>query len=181
MPFVLLTKILFTKTLVWRCLLHMMVLMVGSHQVPALTTTGNYCNFEFSCTGVCLAAIGPSVASRTPMSSFTLCSIIRVPTSGYAPFTEQATGNRPWQLTVTIPAAAFNAKSPLSTLQNFRFNVFKCGDKVCCLMISCLILFHSSQPPTGSHSSQLRHQSQTSTDQIALYMQSSNARSEAVD
>lgn len=129
--FALLTKILSMKTRVWRCLSHTMASRVrAAVRIAALTPIGNYCNFEFSCIGVCVAAVGPSVASRTQISSSALCSIIRMPTSGYAPFPERPTGNQPWQLTVTIPATAFSVNSPLSELDNFRFNIFKCGDKV---------------------------------------------------
>lgn len=92
---------------------------------------GSYCNFEFSCTGVSLAACGPSLSSRTPLSAATMQSIVRHATISERAFAERPSGGS-WELLVEIPAAAFSAHAPLSasSLSDVRLNVYKCGDKV---------------------------------------------------
>lgn len=90
---------------------------------------GQYCNFEFNCIGTCLAAVGSCREARTSLSPSLMSKVIRTSSLGSVPFEEKAI-NAPWTLDVEIPSEAFMAKAPLSSLTDFRINVYKCGDKV---------------------------------------------------
>lgn len=84
----------------------------------------NYRNFEFSCTGVCLSAIGPDRYSRTALDGKNLLRIERYPFFSRDNVPVEGSQSD-WSLMVGIPLDLIE----LYPGKKFRCNFYKCGDK----------------------------------------------------
>lgn len=89
---------------------------------------GLYYNFEWSCIGTCLAAVGTDRHDREYLSPDLISGIRRVSSLGAAPFPERR-GSHAWTLTVEIPVIEF-ASHGITDVAGIeaRGNLYKCGD-----------------------------------------------------
>ncbi|HET8827908.1 MAG TPA: carbohydrate-binding family 9-like protein [Pelobium sp.] len=93
----------------------------------ALNNENTYYNFEFNCTGTCLAGYGTSADERTLLSTEKIKQIKVSSSFKSIIFKEQEMVN--WQLTILIPNEVFE----FHQIENFngseaRLNFYKCGD-----------------------------------------------------
>ncbi len=93
--------------------------------VRSLDGSGNYCNFEFTPQGFCLAARGPDRNHRLELSAGEYARIVRNP---QGPVVRNA--NVEWSLQIEIPLDllgldAFSTIDPGALVGN----IYKCGDK----------------------------------------------------
>ena len=86
----------------------------------------SYANFEFSCTGVCLAARGNGRHGRTPLTSDEYKRIRRYSTVPKEVFAEK-TGIHAWELTVAIPFELIGLDAA-NLPEKIRGNFYKCAD-----------------------------------------------------
>lgn len=93
----------------------------------ALNNEAAYYNFEFNCTGTCLAGYGTSATDRKLLSTEKINQIEVTSTFKSLTFKEQEMVN--WQLTMLIPNEVFEFhKIDNFNGQEANVNFYKCGD-----------------------------------------------------
>ena len=87
-----------------------------------------YYNFEFSCTGTCLLAVGASRNERERARPAIISPIRRQPSLGRHPFGERK-GETEWDMALVIPYTCLFKHTDYSPAgKTIRANFYKCGD-----------------------------------------------------
>jgi len=89
-----------------------------------------YYNFEFSCTGTCLLAVGASRSDREAARNALISPVRRNPSLGRHPFGERK-GETEWDLALVIPYTCLFKHPDYSPAgKTVRANFYKCGDEL---------------------------------------------------